>query len=238
MATEPRLFDPNYYYHIYNRGVEKRNIFTSGRDYEQFLGTLRFYLNDQRIPYSYYLRLNDEAKEIYDRNNPTGLKVPRVGIISYCLMPNHFHLVLKLNQDNGITRFLSDISNSYTRYFNTKNERVGRLFQGPFKSKEVRSEESLLQLTRYIHINPITSPKANPNNTLKPEDYLFSSYKEWVNASQSQSNPSGLRDLQILDRKELSMFIKLAGGKEAYKEFVEAKIGTDPSLGIEDLILE
>lgn len=229
MATKPRLFNPNFYYHIYNCGVEKRDVFVTERDYFRFLETIAFYLHDQRISYSQYQDLKEDARQLYDLGNPKGSETLRVKLLSYCLMPNHFHLLLKPVKEGGITQFISDISNSHTRYFNIKNERIGGLFQGTFKSKEISSDESLFQVSRYIHLNPLMSSKTNPWGALKhPEDYPFSSYAEWT-------NPKGS---SLVCQEEVSEWVKLVGGRAGYKEFVRSKIDADSRLGIEDLVLE
>lgn len=238
MPTEPRFFSPSFYYHIYNRGVEKRTIFTSENDYLHFLQTVDFYLYDQRIGYAQFRRLTEEARRIYATRNPRVPEALRVQIASYCLMSNHFHVLLKPTREDGITRFVSDISNSYTRYFNTKYERVGRLFQNTFKSKEIVSEESLLQVTRYIHLNPSLSSKTNPAGNLKPEDYLYSSYSTWISETHQTHHQTHPKGVLALDLKGIQRWADFAGGAWAYKKFVEAKLGKDPSLGIEDLVIE
>ena len=226
MVSIPRSFDTNFYYHIYNRGVEKRKIFQSERDYQRFFNTLSYYTHDQKLPYTDFEKLTKDRKQIYLKANPKALETRRAHLIAYCLMPNHFHLLLKGARDNGITVFISDISNSHTRYFNIKHERVGRLFQGPFKSKEVSDEGSLLQVSRYIHINPIPAGLAE-----RPEDYPYSSYKTWIGRGKSSLLSLGL----------IFKWVKKFGGPKKYREFVEAKIGQkhrDIQRGIENLVLE
>jgi len=223
MATQPRFFDTDLYYHIYNRGVEKRAIFETERDYQRFLDILRFYLHDQKISFTAFQRLKEEERSNYFQRNPEVPEKCRVHIICYCLMPNHFHLLLKGARYNGITLFVSDVSNSHTRYFNFKHERVGRLFQGTFKSKEIVGEESLLQVSRYIHLNPILS-----NAITKPEDYPYSSYRQWV----------GQKRLSLTSQGLISVWLEKFGGTKNYKKFVESKIGEDTKRGIENLILE
>lgn len=223
MPTQPRFFDTNLYYHIYNRGVEKRTIFKTERDYQRFFDILRFYLHDQKISFATFQRLKEKEKTNYFKINPEMPEKRRVHIICYCLMPNHFHLLLKGVRYDGITSFVSDTSNSHTRYFNLKHERVGRLFQGTFKSKEIVGEGSLLQVSRYIHLNPILSGAA-----ARPEDYSYSSYKLWVGQERSSLVTQGL----------ISIWLKKFGGTAKYKKFVEAKIGNDPKRGIENLVLE
>ncbi len=230
MATHPRLYTKDYYYHIYNCGVEKRNIFSSDSDYERFLKVASFYIYFQKISYSAFQDLSLKAKQAYLQLNLKGSEFLKVHIISYCLMPNHFHFVLKLSKDIGITQFVSDISNSYTRYFNIKNERLGSLLQGTFKAKAITTDESLLQVIRYVHLNPVVSFYTNPNNSLKPEDYIYSSYRDWI-----QPNPKGS---ELLDKEEVAKWVKYVGGRKKYKEFVDSKIGKDPSIGIEDLALD
>ncbi|MDP2873718.1 MAG: transposase [bacterium] len=233
MSTEPRYFNPNFYYHVYNCGIEKRDVFLTASDYHRFLKTADYYLHFQRLAFSQFSQLNDEARQVYASLNPKGLETLRVRVISYCLMPNHFHLVLKPEKENGASLFLADLANSYTRYFNVKNERIGALFQGPFKAKEITTEESLLQVTRYIHLNPVSSAKTNPFDTLNAEDYPYSSYREWLGLD--NLNPKGLN---ITNGKEIHKWLGAAGGQSVYRVFVEAKIGQKPEIGIEDLIIE
>lgn len=230
MTTKPRRFDPEYYYHIYNCGVERRNLFTSRRDYQRFLGTMQFYVHNQTISYMQFQELSQASKTSYFQLNPKGLETMRVKIIAYCLMPNHFHLLLKPTNQTGITKFISDITNSHTRYFNVKNKRIGRFVQGTFKSKEISGDSSLLQVSRYIHLNPVFSSKTNAEGQLKrPEDYPYSSYAEWLGL---------MKDHTLADRGEVTSWLKLAGGPEEYRQFVEAKIASNPALGIEDLVFE
>lgn len=230
MVTKPRFFDTNFYYHVYNCGVDKRLTFLNARDYERFMDTLAYYLYDQAIGYVDFHRLNPESQRFYRETHPTGPENKRVKISCHCLMPNHFHFLLKPVRKEGITLFLSDITNSHTRYFNIKNGRFGALFQGPFKSKAIDSEESLLQVSRYIHINPNFSSRTNPLGTLKvPEDYPYSSYGEWLNVEQAS----------LVDKEEVRVWLERAGGIEGYREFVLSRLlKGSPSEGIEDLILE
>lgn len=227
MATRPRNFNPDFYYHIYNRGTDGRNIFNGDDEYYHFLDSITFYTYEQPIPYTVFRELNPKTKAAY--LNPKGWSTKRIGVLAFCAMPNHFHLLVKPEATGGIPRFVSDISNSHTRYFNLKHGRRGRLFQETYKAKEISSEPSLMQVTRYIHLNPVFSSKTNPKGILtKPQDYPYSSYRNWIEP-QTQSR---------LDQEELERWLSYSGGPDKYRSFVESKIGGDVARGIEDLILE
>jgi len=165
-------FANGYYYHIYNRGVEKRNVFLDKWDYSRFLQTLDFY---RKIPLS--MKLSDYRRKIIKWQQD---QREIVRIHCYCLMPNHFHLLIQQLEDIGITNFLKKITNSYTRYFNTKYERIGPLFQGSFKAKLIETDEYLLQVSKYIHRNPFNL------ETWKDYIYPYSSYRYFMSEERSQ----------------------------------------------------
>lgn len=159
-------FVNNYFYHVFNRGVEKRNIFAGDIDRSRFLKTLLYYQLEGPKPK--FSKFNPDLHK--------NLKTDKiVDILSYCLMPNHFHLLIRQVKNNGISEFLSKVINSYTKYFNTKYNRVGHLFQGAFKAVLVESEEQLIHLSRYIHLNPYVS-----GLTENPVNYRWSSYQEFL----------------------------------------------------------
>ncbi|MEX0587279.1 MAG: transposase [Patescibacteria group bacterium] len=226
MASKPRNFNPDFYYHIYNRAVkEKPRIFEGTRDYQRFVNLLDYYKLEREVPYSQFIQLPS-------RINLEGLQEERAKIIAFVAMPNHFHLLLKPNEKdpNRLSRFVSDLINGYTRYFNIKYRRGGVIFQGKFKSKEVRDEGSVLQLSRYIHLNPLVSKKANRKGELRnPQDWYYSSYQEWA----------GFKNPHITNQEEVRFWVNQIGGSKEYREFVEAKIDPNRVLpGIEDLIIE
>ncbi len=205
MTTEPRFFENDFFYHVYNCGVEKRKIFITQKDYVRFIEICAYYLYNQKIPFSQYQELSFDAQEAYRRFNPEGSENLRVKIISYCFMSNHFHFLLKVHQPNGITQFISNISNSYTRYFNIKNERIGVLLQGTFKAKKIPTEESTIEVTRYIHLNPVDWTKKS-NIIIRPQDYPYSSYFCWIKPTNSNFNKAS-----ILDQKEVLNWLDLGG---------------------------
>lgn len=154
------------YYHVFNRGVAKMPIYNNVFDYKHFLSTVLYYQIDGPKPrFSFF------------RNKPISLEknMKIVDIVCYCLMPNHFHFMLRQKRENGITEFVSKVSNSYTKYFNIKNKRVGPLLQGEFRSVYVESNEQLLHLSRYIHLNPLIGYV-----TKELREYKWSSYPEYL----------------------------------------------------------
>ncbi len=171
-------------YHIFNRGVASQPIFLNHSYYQRAIETFLYYQNQNLTSrYSYFIRQSqDRRAEMLDllRQQSDFL----AEIIAYCLMPNHFHLILKQAQDNGISNFMSKFANSYTRYFNTKNNRIGPIFQGKFKAVLLETDNKLLHLSRYIHLNPFSAGIISNINDLA--QYQFSSYPEYINKTTKQ----------------------------------------------------
>lgn len=180
MASRAIPLVTNEYYHVFNRGVARQPIFTSTDDYKQAQLTLDYYrFSDPPIKLSRYKSLAREEKEkLIASLNEKHTKL--VQIASYAFMPNHFHLLLRQVVDNGISTFVGQFSNSYTRYFNTKHSRIGPVLQGPFKSVLVESEEQLVHLSRYIHLNPYVSSIIKKGEL---SNYQWSSYRDYVEGS-------------------------------------------------------
>lgn len=133
-------------YHIYNRGVEKRTIFTDDRDRLRFLKSLRVF--NTTAPATNLHRSVFEV-ELQTRGKPL------VEILTFCLMPNHYHCMLRQVAEDGITEFMRKLGTGYTNYFNLRNTRVGPLFQGVFKAVLLEKESHLTHLPHYIHLNPL-----------------------------------------------------------------------------------
>lgn len=148
MAMRKTPFAVDEWYHCYNRGVDKRITFQDESDYHRFLEQL--YLANNGTP----LRRDD----IGIRNFEEILKLPRdealVTIGAFCLMPNHFHLVLKEITEGGITTFMQKLGTAYTMYFNGRYERTGNLFNKPFRSRHIDNDRYLQYLINYLHCNP------------------------------------------------------------------------------------
>ena len=217
-----KIYIENGFYHIYNRGVEKRDIFIDDQDYKVFLHFLKRYLT---VP-----------PESPDRIQP-GWKLDlfdKLILIAYCLMPNHFHLLIKQITKRVIADFMKALLNSYVRYFNEKYERVGPLFQGSYKGVLVDNEIYLLHLTRYIHLNPLelNSKEVPPVDrwNLKEilEKYPYSSYGDYL----GKRHTSWVHPEEILaffktaQRTSLKDFLSYQSFVEDYKEDSREILGT------------
>lgn len=193
----------NGYYHLYNRGVEKRLIFQDAQDYSVFLSYLKVYLTPKN------------EKELQDRiSNPEipwvekdkFLKILRLNnfseeitLIAYCLMPNHFHFFVKQKNPNSIDKFMNSLCTRYTMYFNKKYKRVGSLYQGVYKAVLVNNEAQFLHLSRYIHKQALAlqgqalqSYEKQPSSYL---EYIGSRKTEWIHPEEilsyfSENSPS------------------------------------------------
>lgn len=193
------------YYHIYNRGVDKREVFLGREDYERFLLSMNL-LNDERdglmLQWRDIQRAEPRAK-LLDFQELSSREGPSVEIIVYCLNPNHYHFILKQLRDNGIKNFMHKLSTSYTNYFNKKNKRSGSLFQGPFKSVHIDSNEYLLYLSAYV----------NKNNFIhgydKNDNWPYSSLPDYL----------GERNGKLINKEIILGQFKSA---DEYKEFLES----------------
>lgn len=171
-------------YHVFNRGIDHRPTFTDKREFQRAMLILSYYsFSTPPVKLSQFLQLaNEDRDNIFLNLKKENKKL--IEIICFCLMPNHFHLLLKQAEDKGISKFLSNIQNSYTRYFNIKNERVGPLFLDQFKAVLIQTDEQLLHVSRYIHLNPLTSYVVKDFESLKR--YPWSSLGEYLGTTNSE----------------------------------------------------
>lgn len=158
------------YYHVFNRGVEKRTIFLDDRDYVVFLHFLKVFLSKAGVP----LLGGDmsgamENLEGNRRKNYFG----EIKLIAYCLMPNHFHLFMHQLSKGALAGFMQSLSNAYTKYFNERYQRVGCLFQGRYKASNINNEVYFQYISKYIHLNP----KALGGDIM---NYAYSSYRYYL----------------------------------------------------------
>lgn len=164
-------------YHVFNLGIDHRPTFTDKREFFRAKNLTWFYsFSSPPLRFSDYWELGREQKDLFCLKLEEREKL--VDVISYCLMPNHFHFLLKQRLDGGIAKYMSNFQNSFTRYFNMRNRRLGSLFLDQFKAVRVETDEQLLHLSRYIHLNPYTSFLVKSLDEL--EKYSWSSFPEYL----------------------------------------------------------
>lgn len=210
----------NETYHIFNKSIAGYEIFNSKEGFLRIIEVIRYY---QPVKTKIRFSKREEIK-----NDDSISPLPRlpqenklVEIIAYCIMPTHIHLILKQAADKGISTFMSLISNSYSRYFNLKHKRKGPLWENEFKNVLITSDEQLLHLTRYIHLNPVSAFIVN-----RPGEWTASSYKEYLG--------------EVDDAQKICNFDDLLNiSLSSYREFVEDRISYQRELTqIKHLILE
>lgn len=185
-------FSTGEYYHVYNRGVDKRKIFLGNNHYRRFLKSVQLLLaTGSATP-----RL---------RSNQSLALNSKITIICYCLMPNHYHVLIKQIKDGGISEFMHKIDTSYTKYFNLNQKRTGRLFEYTFKAKHIPTDEILLHVHRYIHLNPLII-----NLVSNVNDWEWSSYVDYV----------GKRQGTICSKEEILGFFSQRENNRSYKEWI------------------
>jgi putative transposase len=205
-----KLYVENGYYHIYNRGVEKRLIFQDNQDYRVFLHYLKIYLS----PLSGKSGKGDSFTNL-TRRRPLNNFHQVITLLTYCLMPNHFHLLLKQKPANGIEKFMRSLGTKYVQYFNKRYERVGPLFQDIYKAVLIKTDEQLLHLSRYIHLNSLKdNDKDGPLPEIPFESY--SSYGDYL----------GKRKTNWIHPEEILNFFKTAQRTSlkdilSYQSFIE-----------------
>jgi len=224
-------FEENYIYHIYNRGVEKRNIFLEDKDYFRFIHNL-FELNNANrvINTNYYFKgKNIEVQPRYTQYIKKEARKLLVEILAFVLMPNHFHLLLKQKREKGIPKFMQKIGTGCTMYFNQKYDRVGGLFQGRFKAKLVDKDYYLVHLLNYIHFNPL-GLKYRGSTSIDLKEYRWSSFLDYV----------GKRNFPSLTSRDFLLKSFFGSSEEKYKKEAEEWLKEkDRNISfIKDIILE
>lgn len=190
----------NGYYHIYNRGVEKRQIFLDEQDYAVFLNYLKEYLlprdekklREQLANPDISYKERDKILKLLRLNN----FADEITLLAYCLMLNHFHFFVKQKSANAMDIFMNSLGTRYTMYFNRKYDRVGSLYQGVYKAVLITNESQFIYLTKYIHKQALASQgEALRGQPSSYEAYLGKRKTEWVKPEEvlayfSTANPS------------------------------------------------
>lgn len=162
-------FSTEEYYHIYNRGVDKRSIFKDKNDLKRFLDCMNIF-NSVEISGGLHL------SSLVERNGSLAPAPRLVTFIAFCLNQNHYHFILKPHVDNGIQKFMHRLSTGYTNFFNGKYERNGSLFQGPYKVVHIETNEQLLHTSIYVNLNDRVHGDLNEKWLL---ELSFSSYAQY-----------------------------------------------------------
>ena len=210
------------YYHIFNRGVNKQPIFNEAADYMRML-FLILHFQSQTPLYNLERYVRGFAK--HGKFNLSGntrdriLNEQKIELISFCLMPNHFHLMLLEKTEGGISYCLQRIENAYTKYFNTKYKRFGYLLQGAFQSVHVETNEQALYLSAYIHKNPCELSKWRK----KFHSYPWSSYQDYLETNRWDKLLKPNLILEQFDSSgEYKDFVETSGAKEI-ADFLDVK---------------
>lgn len=172
-------------YHVFTRSIANFHIFNEKTEFSRMIQLLRYYQIENELKFSEFSDTKLVETIGFDSafNSISKDKSRLVEIIAYCLMPTHIHLILKQISDKGVSTYLSNVLNGYTRYFNIKHKRKGPLWESEFKNVLVTDDEQLLHLTRYLHLNPVTAHLIE-----KPEKWVFSSYNEYLSLTNGRSS--------------------------------------------------
>ena len=210
-------YSSNSYYHIYNRGVEKRLIFQDKQDYTVFLSYLQTYLMAKDIE-SLTRQLSDPSLNSREKDKILNMLklnnfVDEITLLAYCLMPNHFHFLLKQKDADSMDKFMNSLGTRYTMYFNKKYERVGSLYQDVYKAVLVFTDEQLLNVSHYIHKNPV---KNHPR--LHTEGVPLRAY-----FSQPSSYPEYLGQIKTewVHSEEILSYFSNSHSNKNYQNFLE-----------------
>ena len=187
-------------YHIFTKSIAGFHILNNDFEFSRMIATMCYYqMAKPEIKFSQFVQSYGIPKA---DDACFSQKEKLVQIIAYCLMPTHLHFILKQLQENGIAIFICNTLNSYSRFFNLKHNRKGPLWESRFKNVLVENNEQLLHLTRYVHLNPVTSYLIE-----KPEDWLASSYPEYVSAGSDKDKICKYDDLLDIEPKTYREFV-------------------------------
>jgi len=219
MATRDKNLVPNEYYHIYNRGNDKKEIFLNEKDYDRFIKLL--YICNTKNNFVFRTSIVRSKINAFDFERGETL----VSILGWVLMPNHFHILLISHRSdlcegnyNPITEFMRKISTAYVMYYNKKYKKTGSLFEGKFKSRHIGEENYFNYIFSYIHLNPLKLIQSNwkeegivdKNKTVGfLEKYKYSSFQEYFGIKRKQNN--------IIDQDSIPEYFNCNHVKELFE---------------------
>ena len=223
-----KQYQENGYYHIYNRGVEKRKIFLDQQDHSVFLSYLKEYLlpKDEKGLYEKLGKPNlsprerDKIIKTLRLNNFSD----EITLLAYCLMPNHFHFFIKQKSSGSIDKFINSLGTRYTMYFNKKYDRVGSLYQGVYKAVQITEEAQFIYLSKYIHKQALSSSRLQ-GEALEAQP---SSYGEYL----------GIRKTEWISPQEVLSYFSKSNPTLSYQSFVTENQAEDEVITLDKIKLE
>lgn len=224
MPKRKHILSKGEIYHVFNRSVARMPIFSVKKDFIRFLDLVDYYrFSNTQISYSHFKNLSVALKsDIMD-----GMRKENkfeIEILAFCLMNNHFHFLVKQLNEKGIATWMSNVQNGYAKYYNIKTKRTGPLFQPMFQAIRIETDEQLLYVSRYIHLNPSTGYLVTIDKLL---NYPWSSLSYYI---------EGERKFQFINTE---MLLLLANGNVKYREFVFDQAAYQRELAtIKHLLLE
>ena len=199
-----KIFKKDHLYHVFNKSIAGYNIFSQEKNIQRFLSLLVYHnTTEPKQSFSRFCQNNGTTFYYSKKNMLLPSEFSGIKILAYCVMPDHYHLVCKILKPDFFSKYISDVENSYTRYFNIKYHRKGPLWQSRMKAKIIFSDFLFSHVVRYVHLNPTTKSLVQ-----KPEQWKFSSYSEYI------TNPTLL--------KSTPEFV--TSSTQSFKDFTENQI--------------
>lgn len=197
---------PGEYYHVFNRAINKQVIFHDIADYTRFLFLILYFQSSVNFPQIGRLVKHHVKHSVFDTMDVKKIiKKRTIELVAFCIMPNHFHLIIKELEDGGTAAYMQRVLNAYAKYYNTKYGKSGHVFQGPYRAVHIKDNRQLLYLSTYIHRNV----REISRWFNKERQYPWSSYQDFVD-----ENRWG--DLLMMD-----IILGQFKSKRKYREFVE-----------------
>jgi REP element-mobilizing transposase RayT len=201
MSRRGIVFQEGSYYHVFNRGIDKKIIFYDKEDIKYFLDRLADFNNDKPVG-----GIQRQKTQKYKKYR--GKASILVEIVAYCLLPNHFHLVLRQVGDDGVSRFIQRICTGYVMYYNKKYKRSGSLFQGKFKATMLDAIDSVYRLSVYVNLN-YKHHRIDPDKKM-----VASSIGEYLDIGVNKN---------LCSKSEVASIVDNIGGQKKYKEYAKSQ---------------
>jgi len=202
MPRRTQILATNEIYHVFNRSVGHEEIFNSKDTLHRICKLADYYRFPHTLSFSLFQLLSKESQSDYLEHIKHQPQL--VEILAFAFMPNHYHLLLKQHQDRGISVFIANFQNAFAKFYNLKYDRHGALFQSPFRAKRITTDEELVHVSRYIHLNPVTSFFIKFDELIRYPWTSFAAYMQ--------------KEVDSIVSKDI--ILKLIPSKEKYYNFV------------------